>query len=309
MFSKLFSSRIIAICVLFAFIFVITLSSCTSPRSVGYNLKSKKKPIATKNINQNSQNTDAKANEKDFVNGEFASDELLDADKKSNLDNTNLDNTNFDNYQTNTANSNDSRLPTLREQMQYITERQDVIEDDISVIKNELTNIKAELVQIKQNLNNQGKTVDSPIITGDQNEKRNLKTNEPKSIDKIAMEETFFESDEVVGTNTPETKKVTTNHKPKKKIRKAQPQKTESTKKTGINTNTKPENEVTPTEASQIPTTEPKVLTQAETQVKLAEDLINQGKIDDAKKIYKNIIKENPKSALVPIAKKKLQQL
>ena len=305
MFSKLFSRRIIANCILLAIIFVIGLSSCTAPRSVGYNLKSKKKPISIKNIpSQNAQQTDEKVSEKAYENGEFASDELINSDKNSNNYQSDLINN-----PTNAENSNNNRLPTLREQMRYITERQDVIEDDISVIKNELTNIKAELVQIKYNLNNQGKVVDTQIFTGDQNGTKTTYDNEPKSIDKIALEETFFESDEVVGTNTPEVKKVTTNPKPKKKARKAQPQKNESTKKTELNTDTKPENEVTPTDASQIPTAEPKVISQEENQVKLAEDLINQGKIDDAKKIYKNIIKENPKSALVPIAKKKLQQL
>ncbi len=285
MFSKLFSRRIIANCILLAFILMIALSSCTSPRSVGYNLKSKKKS----NISKNSTTDSIKPN--------------LTSNSTSNEEQK------FTNYESSSKNDgtnyiSGNRLPTLREQMQVISEKQEVIENDISEIKNELTNIKAELVQIKYNLNVQGKVIDSPITTGEDSPKQIT-----KSIDKIAMEETFFESDEVIGTNTPEVKKVTTNPKPKKKIRKAQPQKTESTEKTEINTDTKPEAVVTPTEANQIPTTDTKVLTQEESQARLAEDLINQGKIDDAKKIYKNIIKDNPKSAMVPIAKKKLQQL
>jgi len=43
--------------------------------------------------------------------------------------------------------------------------------------------------------------------------------------------------------------------------------------------------------------------------VKLAESLANSGKIKEARQIYQEILKQNPKSELTPIAKKMLQQL
>jgi len=102
-------------------------------------------------------------------------------------------------------NPND-RLPTLREQMKIIADKQAEIEVDVEVIKSEISLIKAELVELKSNLMNNGKIEPKQIFTGEPTPKIQ------KIPQKQIEEETFILPDEAV-KDTPQ-KKHNNNLKP-----------------------------------------------------------------------------------------------
>lgn len=251
----------------------ILLTACTTPQSVGYNIKIKKNP---KN-NEKEQNRDLSqttATQPDAPNSEQVT-------------------------------IND-RLPTLREQMKIIADKQAEIEVDVEVIKSEISLIKAELVELKTNLINNGKIEQKQIYTGEPSQKN--KRIPQKQIE----EETFILPDEAVRNES--SQKQNNNNKPlktqppKNNVNKPQSMKKNNDEK-NIANNQQEQNEIEETEKNTLQTNPSNKDNPILEKVKLAESLANSGKIKEARQIYQEILKQNPKSELTPIAKKMLQQL
>jgi len=194
----------------------------------------------------------------------------------------------------------------LREQMKIIADKQAEIEVDVEVIKSEISLIKAELVELKSNLMNNGKIEPKQIFTGEPTPKIQ------KIPQKQIEEETFILPDEAV-KDTPQ-KKHNNNLKPFN----IKPSKNNDNKPQSINKrneeniitkNSKEQNITDQTEKNTLQTKSNIDENIVLEKVKLAESLANSGKIKEARQIYQEILKQNPKSELTPIAKKMLQQL
>ena len=256
-----------------ASLLVLILQSCTTPKSVGYNMKLK-----------NSQKNKS-----------------LEVEEKKDIVTTKME------KQTKTENIYENgRLPTLREQMKIIADKQTEIEVDVDIIKSEISLIKAELVDLKSNLMTSGKINQQPIITGE------TKPKTKKVTQKQIEEETFLLPDEAVQSSS--TKK----HNTDKPIIIKPPVKSEnkqSLNKTIESNNFEKTSEPVPSKNAENIIDKPfnnnssTKESEAYEKVKMAETLINNGKVDEAKKIYQEILKQNPKNELTPIAKKMLQQL
>lgn len=256
-----------------ASVIVILLSACTTPQSVGYNMKPKK-------LSKNKENVSSR--DTSFITP------------------TQQNETNVEQL-----NPND-RLPTLREQMKIIADKQAEIEVDVEVIKSEISLIKAELVELKSNLMNNGKIEPKQIFTGEPTPKIQ------KIPQKQIEEETFILPDEAV-KDTPQ-KKHNNNLKPFN----IKPSKNNDNKPQSINKrneeniitkNSKEQNITDQTEKNTLQTKSNIDENIVLEKVKLAKSLANSGKIKEARQIYQEILKQNPKSELTPIAKKMLQQL
>lgn len=253
---------------------VILLQSCTTPQSVGYNMKSKNSPKT-----KQSENTIQKEILPESKNQEVLPEQSI----------------------------NNDRLPTLREQMKMIADKQASIEVDVDIIKSEISLIKAELVDLKANLLSDGKITPKQIVTGENNAK-------PRKIQqKQIEEETYILPDEAVQNNS--TKKQNTDKpiqiKPPKKSEQKQTRNLEKEDENKLNKPQESEPIATehkldkPTQQSNTFNTN----NEAYEKVRLAETLVNSGKVEEARKIYQEILRQNPKNELTPIAKKMLQQL
>lgn len=277
--NKLIITKLAIWCILTSF-GVILFSGCTTPRSVGYNLKpknhnTKDKDIAKSTISDESQSQANVVNKSPTQNVQNMPNEVTD------------------------------RLPTLREQMKIIADKQAEIETDVEVIKSEINLIKAEIIDLKANLLNQGKIKPNAIVTGESNVQQNR--NKQKQIE----EETFLLPDEQDAPPKKETKTNTNKPAPK-------PQPPLNIKPKVLNTpNTKSienkndnisEKNIDENQNNSEKIEEPKTNSVHE-KIKLAESLINSGKKEEAKRIFQEILIQNPKSELTPIAKKMLQQL
>lgn len=277
--NKLLITKLAIWCILTSF-GVILFSGCTTPRSVGYNLKpknhnTKDKEIAKSTLSVENQSQANAVNKSPTQNMQNIPNEFTD------------------------------RLPTLREQMKIIADKQAEIETDVEVIKSEINLIKAEIIDLKANLLNQGKIKPNAIVTGESNVQQNR--NKQKQIE----EETFLLPDE---QDVPPKKESKTNtNKPDPK-----PQPPLNIKPKVLNTpNIKSienksdnisEKNIDENQNNSEKIEEPKTNSVHE-KIKLAESLINSGKKEEAKKIFQEILIQNPKSELTPIAKKMLQQL
>ena len=256
-----------------ASIILIFLAACTTPQSVGYNLKLKK-------------NTKNKTNTSSLDTAEVTI---------AQLNEQNADQITFN-----------DRLPTLREQMKIIADKQAEIEVDVDIIKSEIGLIKAEIVELKSTLLNNGKIEQKQIVAGEPSTK-------PKRIpQKQIEEETFILPDEAVQNET-KKKESNTNKpiiiKPSRK-NEIKPQSSNNRDNTEILAhNTKETKIADEIEKNNSPSNSKIKDSELYEKVKLAESLANSGKIKEARHIYQEIIKQNPKSELTPIAKKMLQQL
>ncbi len=250
------------------------MQSCTTPQSVGYNMKTKNPPKV--------KTTHSEEKKKDDLQSQV---EVIIPEQNNYSD----------------------RLPTLREQMKLIADKQIEIEVDVDIIKSEISLIKAELVDLKSSLMTDGKIIQKQIVTGETNSKPN------KISKKQIEEETFLLPDEAV-QNVPPKKIV----KDKPIIVKP-PKKSDSKQSSNINSDevhyekTSENNQLKVVENNNDKPTINNNLSikdnEAYEKVKLAESLANSGKLDEARKIYQEILKQNPKNELTPIAKKMLQQL
>lgn len=252
--------------------FVFLVTSCTTPQSVGYNMK-KKNPQKNKPLE-------------------------VDVNKES-----------MPETQTNTKipeqNINLDRLPTLREQMKLIADKQIEIEVDVDIIKSEISIIKAELVELKSNLMTEGRIDQKQIVAGETHSKPKKPTQ--KQID----EETYLLPDEAVQTVPSKKTNLPTNSKPTPKQENKQSRMSNpveiKTEKTSENNEFKVQE--TNNDKLIIHNNVPIKDSDTYEKVKLAESLANSGKKDEARKIYQDILKQNPKNELTPLAKKMLQQL
>lgn len=250
------------------------MQSCTTPQSVGYNMRTKNPPKV--------KSTHSEKKKKDDLPSQV---EVITPEQNNYRD----------------------RLPTLREQMKLIADKQIEIEVDVDIIKSEISLIKAELVDLKSSLMTDGKITQKQIVTGEINSKPN------KISKKQIEEETFLLPDEAIQNVTP---KKSTKENP---IIVKPPKKSDNKQSSNINSD-----EVHHEKASnnnQLKVAENKndksminnnssiKDNEAYGKVKLAESLVNSGKLDEARKIYQEILKQNPKNELTPIAKKMLQQL
>lgn len=272
--SYFFKNTNLANWFILAFLSALFLQSCTTPQSVGYNMKSKN-PQKNKSTEPTivpivTDNPQSKTEFPQQVN---------------------------------------DRLPTLREQMKMIADKQASIEVDVDIIKSEISLIKAEIVDLKTSLLTDGKIVPKQIVTGESNSKQK------RNLQKQVEEETYILPDEAAvkdnkKSNQPNNTPV--NFKPPQKGDNKQSKNTinKDEKQTPLTQNTEkliPEPKQTEPSMQQPETTLKD--NEAYEKVKLAQSLVNSGKVEEAKKIYKEILKQNPKNELTPIAKKMLQQL
>lgn len=250
------------------------MQSCTTPQSVGYNMRAKNPPKV--------KTTHSEEKKKEDLPSQV---EIITPEQNNYRD----------------------RLPTLREQMKLIADKQIEIEVNVDIIKSEISLIKAELVDLKSSLMTDGKITQKQIVTGEINSKPN------KISKKQIEEETFLLPDEAVQNVTPQK-----NTKEKPIIIKP-PKKSDNKQSRNINSDEVHHEKIS--ENNQLKVVENKndksminnnssiKDNEAYEKVKLAESLANSGKLDEARKIYQEILKQNPKNELTPIAKKMLQQL
>lgn len=298
--------------------------SCTTPRSVGYNMKQGKPKVkSTQSPTQENPKSDEKIPKKQITK----ENEILP------INNDKQENKDYD------YTFNEQRLPTLREQMKMIDERQNKIEEDLSNVKSTVNEIKNTIEEIKYIIGNNKDLKPVDAIAGEdlKNKTKNSKKDE---IDKDVLEGTYFFSDEEINNKTVsepnKTKEVKQyiNRKPKKNqveqnLNHNKPVDVLNKKQ---NINKQPQNidELISDNELDLSAGEKllinkefdkaeefykKILTKTDAnnedvvKIKLAESLLNQGKVEEAKQVYKDILKQNKKNETLPIAKKMLQQL
>ncbi len=336
---KSFNKTIFAKWILLSIFVGFTFSSCTTPKSVGYNLNIKK----NNKVASNKEETGTQSKQVESAN---KSDKAPQTDKtsKNNYDLT----------------FSEERLPTLREQMKMIQDKQEVMENEVQEIKTNIQDINSKLNEIKQIISTSEAYQPKDIITGenpsttkkDEKKKINPTTKLDNSdLQKEVIEGTYIMSDE-------EIEKFKSNQaigkKDAKKVRSVSPASKQknlkvmngqkSTKEQDLDKKNKnkinneklskvePEkSDINQEEVSKIIDLGENYLANKEyakaeeyyknilikvpdaqkgnIEVKLAESLLQQGKIDEARGIYQEIIKKKDKNESLPIAKKMLQQL
>jgi tetratricopeptide (TPR) repeat protein len=322
------------------FIFVVfvgfTLSSCTTPKSVGYNLNIKKN-------NKTASNKEESKTQSKQVESADKPDKAPQTDKNSKNNND--------------LTFNEERLPTLREQMKMIQDKQETMENEVQEIKTNIQDINSKLNEIKQIISTSEAYQPKDIITGenpsttkkDEKKKANPTTKLDNSdLQKEVIEGTYIMSDEEIEKSkgnkaiekkdtkkihsiSPESKKknlkVVNGQKSTKeqdldknkinneKLSKVEPEKSDINQKEVSKIIDLGENYLANKEYAKAEEYYKNILIKVpdaqkgNIEVKLAESLLQQGKIDEAREIYQEIIQKKNKNESLPIAKKMLQQL
>lgn len=227
-------------------------------------------------------------------------------------------------------NLSERKIPTLREQMAVFSKKQNEIDDKVNSLNAEIQDIKKTLSRIENKINSSEKQIipvkkEQDIIYPDRVEKPK------KDVKEKAVEETFIAKEENPKTNKV-TKKNNVNLKPEyesalndfnnEKYNEAIKVFKEIASKTNDKILKSKSNYYIAKSYQKVNNHKEAVsyfnkvvdspnesINQAELISELAESNLKAGKIEDAKRTYKNIIEKYPESPYVPIAMKMLQQL
>lgn len=302
--------------------------SCTTPRSVGYNMNSKNQK---EKITQKPSNIAPKSNEQVKSNPNANNDEVL----PENIEINKNEKKDYD------LTFNEQRLPTLREQMKMIDERQNKIENDLNNVKTVVNEIKNSVEEIKYIIGNNKNYKPVDAVAGEPSKSKTSPINK-EEIEKDVIDGTYILPDEEISskTITKPTKQPEKQTPTPKSLKKQDDQKLKQNKSVELQRKKKTENIETQNtdkntesftskdldlntgeqflnnkEFNKAEEFYKKILTKTENdnqdvvKIKLAESLLNQGKVDEAKQVYQDILKQNKKNETLPIAKKMLQQL
>ncbi|MBP7214588.1 MAG: tetratricopeptide repeat protein [Candidatus Kapabacteria bacterium] len=275
---------------------MVTLNSCTMPQSI------------------NGKNNDYKKLQNYKLNNEISNSKST---QKSNqaIDTSNIK---LDENELFETTSSDTRIPTLREQIKSVSDRQDEIDRKIETLTYQVNQLEEEIQNLKQDKTNHNSQL--TIITGE-----DQKNNQLKSENKLLSDETLAQAKPNSNKNiSTKSNSKTTNIKKaqyKSNINNAKLVNDKSTNNPQIpTTNANSSNQADSyinqknfSEAEKILVSqlnkEPKSQNADSIKIKLARCYLENGDTQKAKAIYENILKTSPKSAYSPIAKKMLQQL
>lgn len=273
------------------------LTSCTMPQSIdGKNNNHKK--LQNYKVNNELTNT---ANFKEDFNQNSDDSILVSSDENRSID----------------ASASEMRLPTLREQMKVLSDRQDDIESKIDALTHQVNQLTNEIHNLKGIQSNTIST--NTIIAGEGENKF-----ESNSLTLLSDEADMLKKEQKIITNKSSNnyRKSSINNKSKRQSAKKsnqtaiQSEESSSSKEPIASALYNAEiliNKSDFAEAEKILLEQldkaPQKAISGKIKLKLAECYIGNGDSQKAREIYEELLTTYPKSELTPIAKKMLQQL
>jgi len=286
----LFSWSILIICM------IATLNSCTMPQSI------------------NGKNNDYKKLQNYKLNNEISNSKSIQKSNKT-LDTINLKSDENESIETT---SSEIRIPTLREQINALSNRQDEIDKKIETLAYQINQLEVEIQNLKQNKTNHNSQM--TIITGEEQKNNQINIeNKLLSDESVAQLKPNCKKNIAIKSNdntinvrqaqhkTNRNKSKLANDKPTNEPQ-ALTNYTDDSNQADIYINQKNFSEAEKILISQL-NKEPKSPNSDSIKIKLARCYLENGDTQKAKAIYENILRTSPKSEYSPIAKKMLQQL
>jgi|GEM_PF-1624200 len=303
--------------ILLAFTLLI-LNSCTMPQSIdGKNINHKK--IQNYKLNSeinNSSNLQTNNSKKISDTANLVSEE-------------NIEHTSTESY-------SNQQIPTLRQQMNALNQRQDNIDKKIEVLTSQVNQLSLEIQNLKNNNNSEIHTKNQ-VLTGEEPTKT-LAANSGTLLSDETISKKNLNNEKnknIAQSNESSNSNLSINSKTKRKYKKSnssqntqKPINNIAVNKSANSRDTQNRTEELTDVLNQVDTcinqknfanAENILLTQLNKEsnktksdtikIKLAECYLENGDIVKAKAIYQEVLKSNPKSELTPIAKKMLQQL
>ncbi len=237
---------------------------------------------------------------------------------------------------TSTESYSNQQIPTLRQQMNALNQRQDNIDKKIEVLTSQVNQLSLEIQNLKNNNNSEIHTKNQ-VLTGEEPTKT-LAANSGTLLSDETISKKNLNNEKnknIAQSNESSNSNLSINSKTKRKYKKSnssqntqKPINNIAVNKSANSRDTQNRTEELTDVLNQVDTcinqknfanAENILLTQLNKEsnktksdtikIKLAECYLENGDIVKAKAIYQEVLKSNPKSELTPIAKKMLQQL
>jgi len=275
---------------------VATLNSCTMPQSI------------------NGKNNDYKKLQNYKLNNEISNSKSIQKSNKT-LDTINLKSDENESIETT---SSEIRIPTLREQINALSNRQDEIDKKIETLTYQINQLEVEIQNLKQDKTNHNSQM--TIITGEEQKNNQINIeNKLLSDESVAQLKPNCNKNIAIKSNDNTINVKQAKHKTNRNISKLANDKTtnepqvltnytDDSNQADIYINQKNFSEAEKILISQL-NKEPKSPNSDFIKIKLARCYLENGDTQKAKAIYENILRTSPKSEYSPIAKKMLQQL
>jgi len=262
----------------------------------------------------NGKNNDYKKLQNYKLNNEISNSKSIQKSNKT-LDTINLKSDENESIETT---SSEIRIPTLREQINAVSNRQDEIDKKIETLTYQINQLEVEIQNLKQDKTNHNSQM--TIITGEEQKNNQINIeNKLLSDESVAQLKPNCNKNIAIKSNdntinvrqaqhkTNRNKSKLANDKPTNEPQ-ALTNYTDDSNQADIYINQKNFSEAEKILISQL-NKEPKSPNSDFIKIKLARCYLENGDTQKAKAIYENILRTSPKSEYSPIAKKMLQQL